>query len=138
VRPLPVPDETSAGYWEAARRHELHLARCSVCGLVDLPPGVVCSHCLSTTPDFTYAPMSGRGTVRSWTIMRDSFVPGFEADLPFVLVDVELEEQAGLRLIGRLLDGPDAPLSIGAAVHVAFEDLTPEVALPAFALDATG
>ena len=31
-------------------------------------------------------------------------------DLPFVLVDVELDEQAELRLIGRLLDGADAPL----------------------------
>ena len=44
--------------------------------------------------------------------MRQSFLPGFDDDLPFVLVDVELEEQADLRMIGRLLDGPDA-----AAAH---------------------
>ena len=36
--------------------------------------------------------------------MRQSFLQGF--DVPFVLVDVELVEQADLRLIGRLLDGP--------------------------------
>ena len=32
--------------------------------------------------------MSGRGVVRSWTVVRQSFLPGF--DVPFVLVDVEL------------------------------------------------
>ena len=37
--------------------------------------------------------------------MRQSFLPGF--DVPFVLVDVELLVQADLRLIGRLVDGPD-------------------------------
>jgi uncharacterized protein len=51
------------------------------------------------------------------------------------LVDVELDEQADLRTIGRLLDGPDAPLTVGARVVVAFEDLAPGVAVPAFALE---
>lgn len=68
--------------------------------------------------------------------MRQSFLPGFE--VPFVLVDVELDEQPELRLIGRLLDGEDPGLHIGARVHVAFESLAPSVAesvsVPAFAL----
>ena len=41
--------------------------------------------------------------------MRQSFLPGF--DVPFVLVDVELPAQEDLRLIGRLVDGPDAALA---------------------------
>ena len=41
-----------------------------------------------------FAPVSGRGTVRSWTVVRESFLPGFDDDLPFVLVDVELNEEA--------------------------------------------
>jgi uncharacterized protein len=67
--------------------------------------------------------------------MRQSFLPGFDADVPFVLVDVELDEQPDLRLIGRLTDGPDAPLRIGSRVSVAFEDLSPGISIPAFALD---
>jgi hypothetical protein len=67
--------------------------------------------------------------------MRQSALPGFEADLPFVLVDVELLEQPELRLIGRLLDGPDAPLHLGAPVSVAFEDLDEGVSVPAFTLE---
>jgi len=38
-------------------------------------------------------------------------------------------------MIGRLLDGPDVPLRIGDRVTVAFEDLAPGIAVPAFALD---
>lgn len=68
--------------------------------------------------------------------MHQSFLPGFEDDLPFVLVDVELIEQADVRMIGRLLDGPEAALRIGAPVRVAFEDLAEGVAVPAFRLEA--
>ncbi len=65
--------------------------------------------------------------------MRQSFLPGF--DVPFVLVDVELSAQSDLRLIGRLVDGPDAPLRLGAPVRLVFEDVAPDVAVPAFALE---
>jgi uncharacterized protein len=134
TRPVPVPDERSQPYWDAAARHELAVARCSVCDAYSIPPDVVCQHCHSTEPDFVYAPVSGRGIVRSWTVMHQSFVPGFDDLIPFVLVDVELEEQPDLRTIGRLLDGPDAPLEIGVPVVVAFEDLAPGVSVPAFEL----
>jgi uncharacterized OB-fold protein len=132
MRPVPVPDAASAGYWEAAARHELAVARCSRCTSLTLPPDIACPHCHSDEPEFTWVRVSGAGTVRSWTVMRQSFLPGF--DVPFVLVDVELAEQAELRLIGRLLDGPEALLAAGAAVVVGFEDLAPGVAVPAFCL----
>ncbi len=64
--------------------------------------------------------------------MRQSFLPGF--DVPFVLVDVELSAQEDVRLIGRLVDGPGAPLRQGTSVLLVFEDLTPGVSVPAFAL----
>jgi uncharacterized OB-fold protein len=98
------------------------------------PPDAVCPHCGSADPGFAFTPVDGSGSIRSWTVMRQSFLPGF--DVPFVLVDVELAAQAGLRLIGRLLDGPEAALRVGDAVRLAFEDLAPGVAVPAFALEA--
>ncbi|OBF66383.1 hypothetical protein A5753_06615 [Mycobacterium sp. 852002-51971_SCH5477799-a] len=133
-RPLPVPDESSAPYWSSAAQHVLTVARCARCGQLSAPPDVVCPHCHTTEPRFEFTPVSGRGTVRSWTVVRQAFLPGFDDDLPFVLVDVELVEQADLRLIGRLLDGVDAPLRINAPVVVGFEDLAPGVAVPAFEL----
>jgi hypothetical protein len=70
--------------------------------------------------------------------MRQSFLPGFDDDVPFVLVDVELSDPAGVRLIGRLLDGADADLRAGAPVRLAFEDLGHGVSVPAFVLDEPG
>jgi uncharacterized OB-fold protein len=69
------------------------------------------------------------GAVRSWTVVRQAFLPGFDALVPFVLVDVELDAQPELRLIGRLLDGPDAALAVGTRVALRFD---PE---PAFELE---
>jgi len=134
TRPVPVPDERSREFWAAAAAHSLVLARCARCAQISHPPDIVCPHCGSTDPAFDFTPVDGSGSVRSWTVMRQSFLPGF--DVPFVLVDVELSAQAGLRLIGRLVDGPDAPLRLGAPVRLAFEDVAPGVAVPAFALEA--
>lgn len=68
-------------------------------------------------------------------MVRQSFLPGFEDDLPFVLVDVELADQSDLRMVGRLLDGVESPLRLGAIVSVAFEDVAPDTAIPAFRLE---
>ena len=135
TRPVPVPDETSAPFWAATARHELALARCSRCEAYVHPPDVVCPHCGSADPDFRFSQVSGGGTIRSWTVMRQSFLPGF--DVPFVLVDVELDVQPELRLIGRLCRGETPGLRLGARVRVAFEDLAPDIAIPAFALEGT-
>jgi uncharacterized protein len=133
-RPVPVPDDSSAAFWSAAAEHVLTVARCARCDRLAMPPDVVCPHCRSSDPGFRFTPVSGRGTVRSWTVVRQALLPGFDGDLPFVLVDVELVEQADLRLIGRLLDGVDTVLHVGDSVVVGFEDLAPGVAVPAFEL----
>lgn len=133
-RPQPVPDERSRPFWVAASEHRLVLARCTRCAKVSHPPDAVCPHCGSTEPAFEFTPVDGSGSVRSWTIVRRSFLPGF--DVPFVLVDVELSAQADLRLIGRLVDGPGAQLHLGAPVRLTFEDLAPGVSVPAFALES--
>ena len=100
------------------------------------PPDSVCPYCGSTQPEFVFTPVSGRGVVKSWTVVRRSFLPGF--DLPFVLVDVELVEQDDLRLIGRLLLGAELSPRVGDAVTLAFEDVAPGFAVPGFALEVGG
>lgn len=134
TRPLPAPDATSLPYWVAATEHRLAIAQCSRCNRFVHPPDIVCPECGSTDPGFEFVPVGGHGFVRSWTIVRRSFLPGFTDLLPFTLVDVELVEQPELRLVGRLVGGDLTDLRIGAPVVVAFEDLTPEVSIPAFEL----
>ena len=134
-RPVPVPDALSSDFWAAASAHRLAIARCARCTQLSHPPDTVCPHCGSTDPAFVFEDVDGAGIIRSWTVMRQSFLPGF--DVPFVLVDVELFAESDLRLIGRLVDGPDVPLRLGAPVRLAFEDIAPGIALPAFKLEVS-
>jgi uncharacterized OB-fold protein len=134
VKPVPVPDALSAPYWEAANRGVLALPRCSVCSQFTLPASALCPRCGSTAPEWTTEPVRGDGRVRSWTVVRDAFLPGFAPDVPYVIVDVELDVQADLRLLGRLTDGVDAPLHVGNRVTVTFDRLDDEFAVPAFTL----
>jgi uncharacterized OB-fold protein len=79
-------------------------------------------------------PVSGDAAICSWTVVRQALLPGFETDLPYVIVDVELLEQPDLRMTGRLVDGVGASIVHGARVHVVFEDVAEGVSVPAFAL----
>ena len=129
-RPLPVPDAASAPYWASCAEHILTLPRCSRCQTLAYPPDISCPHCHTFEPDFKFERVTGQGKVRTWTVMRHAFLAGFE--VPYMLVDVQLDDQPEVRLIGRLLDGPDTPLRIGDAMTLAFEDLAPGVSVPAF------
>jgi uncharacterized protein len=129
-KPVPVPDEGSRGFWEAAAAHVLAIQRCGNCGWYSYPPAVLCSQCLSPERVFTFEPVSGRAKIKTWTTMRDAFLPGFRPDVPYVVVEVELEEQAGLRMIVQLVDATAADLVIGAPVEVVFDDVAEGIAVP--------
>jgi uncharacterized OB-fold protein len=68
-------------------------------------------------------------------MVRQSFLPGFDAMVPYLLVDVELDEQPGLRLVARLLGEVPSDLHIGNRVRTTFEEIAPGVAVPAFEFD---
>lgn len=134
MKPIPVPDQHSAVYWHAAADSILALPRCGSCGRFTFPPDGVCATCFSPLPPEAFEAVSGDGLVRTWTVMRDAFLPGFRDDVPWTLVDVELLVQPGLRMIGRLVDGVDAEIRLGDSVHVVFDEIASGVRVPAFAL----
>lgn len=67
-------------------------------------------------------PVSGKGRVLSWVVTHQPFLPAFADRLPYVVLVVELVEQAGLLMYGNLRP-EDAPVAIGLAVHAVFEDV---------------
>jgi uncharacterized protein len=136
AKPLPVSDDWSAGYWEAAARGELALPRCSSCTHFTMPPTMVCPTCGTTDPRFIYEVVARGGAIRSWTVVRDAFLPGFQDDVPYMLIDVELDAEPELRMIGRLVDGAAATLRIGDRVTVVFDTVADGVAVPSFTLVA--
>ncbi len=132
AKPIPVPDERSAPFWSAARRHRLAIQRCQSCRAYAHPPEIVCPRCQHV--EFAFEEVSGRGRVKAWTIMRQPFAPGFGEEVPFVNAIVELEEQPWLNIMATLVDGADARIAYDDPVQVVFEDVTPEVTLPKFRL----
>ena len=126
-RPLPVRDAVNAAYWDGAREHRLMLLRCTDCEFWIHPPRPTCPHCQSEQVEATQA--SGKGVIYSFSIMHRAGNPGFDEQVPFAVVVVELAEQAGLITIGNMPDCPMEEIEIGMAVQVTYEDLG-EVTLP--------
>ncbi len=128
ARPLPQPDDATAPYWDAARRHELRVQRCGSCGRLRFPPQPMCDHCRSL--DASWERMSGRGTVFSFVIAHLPVLPAFQAKAPFAIVLVELAEDPRLRVVGNLLDCPLDQIAIGMPVEVTFEQVDETTTLP--------
>jgi len=127
--PIPVPTPETRPFWEAARRHELHLQRCRSCGQHVFYPRAACPHCLSAELEWRRA--SGRGTLHTFTVVyrgqRD-----FPLGAPYVIAVVALAE--GPRLMTNLVgvEADPARITIGMPVEVVFEDVSAEIALPRF------
>ena len=77
---------------------------------------------------------SGRASLFTFTIVHRTPHPGFQADAPFVVALVKLEE--GPLMATNIVDLPEPPgpedLRIGMALKVAFDDVTDRVTLPKF------
>ncbi len=127
MRILPLPDEATEFYWQAASRRELAVQRCRACRTFVHPPRSECVKCASK--DFAPERVSGRGTVYSFTISHHA-AGGVKT--PFALVLVELVEQPGLRILANLLDCPHEQVRCGMPVEVAFEEVEGGVTLPQF------
>lgn len=130
-KPIPVPDELSEGFWSAASEHRLSVQQCESCGWLAYPPNIACINCLVDPPRFGWHDVSGAGRLKTWTVVRDAFLPGFADAVPYVIADVELVEQPGLRILARLEGVDHDELARELAVEVAFTDLSSE-ALPYF------
>jgi uncharacterized protein len=128
AKPLPQIAPDMAPFFDAARRHELVIQRCTGCGTLRFPARPICSRCLGR--EASWVPVSGCGSVFSYTVMHQASHPGFAAEVPYAVVVIELDE--GVRLLSNLVDCPLPDVRIGLPVEVVFDDVTPEVTLPKF------
>ena len=131
-KPLPAPDELSQPFWEAAKQHRLVIQRCQDCGYFNHPPRPACDACQSQQLQFE--PVSGRGTIYSFTVMHQPNIAGFEDQIPYVNIFVELEEQPLLFMVSNLSGSEKDKVRIGGRVEVHFEDVNDEITLPQFRL----
>lgn len=76
--------------------------------------------------------VSGRGTIYSFTVMHQPNVAGFEEEIPYINILVELEEQPLLFLVSNLPVSELDKIRISKQVEVYFDEVDPDTTLPQF------
>jgi uncharacterized OB-fold protein len=127
VRPLPLMTPENEFFWRSGSDGRLRFKRCRTCGRYQHPPRPRCDACLGD--DIYVDPVSGRGTLATYTVNHQAWLPDFPP--PYLIAIVELEEQSGLRLTTNIVKCDEADLSIGMPLRVVFE-LCEDVYLPLF------
>ncbi len=128
-RMLPPITDANRAFWTGGAQGELLIQRCRSCGVWVLPPTDRCHAC---DGELRAEPVSGRGTVFTFTINRHPYNPA--VPLPYVIALVELEEQAGLRVMTNIVGCDPEAVAIDMPVRVRFEDRG-EVFVPVFEPD---
>ncbi|WP_407688122.1 Zn-ribbon domain-containing OB-fold protein [Mycobacterium sp. HUMS_1102779] len=95
---------------------ELLIEHCDACAHWVHPPGGECRDCGAT---LVARPVSGRGTVFTYTVNHHPYNP--EIPTPYVIAIVELAEQSGLRVASNIVGCE--PGSVACGMNV---DLRPE------------
>lgn len=118
---LPPDDlpEFHRPFWDGLKAHELRLQKCEACGTLRYSPAEICPRCGEAACAWT--PVSGRGTVYAYTVIHRGPTPAHQAEAPYVIAHVELEE--GPRVISNLVGCPPGEVRIGMPVEVVFEDV---------------
>jgi uncharacterized protein len=127
--PLPAITPETEAFWTGGADGCLHITACDDCDHRIHPPQVVCPNCLSRS--VTARPASGKGTVATFTINRQPWMPGLA--VPYAVGIVELDDQPGVRITARILADDVSSVRIGAPVAVEFEQ-NEDVFIPVFRL----
>lgn len=115
AKPLPQIDGVNAEYWQAAREGRLLVQECPQCGHRQWYPRALCTRCAAEP---AWLETAGRGTIHTFTVIRQQGVPAFRAELPYAVVMVDLEE--GPRVFGAMPGVDVDVVEIGMPVEVYF------------------
>lgn len=106
-------DAVAAPYWEAAARGELQIPNCRSCDAPFWYPRAACPRCLSTAIDWVAA--SGSGTIYASSVHHRGPTGEFQAEAPYVVALVDLDE--GVRLLTNIVRVDPADVAIGQRVQ---------------------
>ena len=117
----PVPDEFSKPFWDACNEHRLVMQTCTACNMIHFPPQPSCDNCGSAS-NMEWRQVSGRGKIYDYGVMYDSRIRVLQADQPFNIALIELEEDPAILMYSHLPSVPVDEVPVGANVKVTFEE----------------
>jgi uncharacterized OB-fold protein len=134
-KPIPHPTPETQDFWDGAKEGNLRLQRCKDCSDVYFPPRPFCPKCSSRNVESFTA--SGKGRLYSYVINHRP-APGFEADAPYAIAVVELDE--GPRMMTSITGVEQTPeaLPLDMPLQVNFEQVSEAICLPKFKPAAGG
>lgn len=127
-RPLPQITSLTEPFWEATKRHELLIQKCSHCGAYRFSPREACPNCIST--DYEWSKVSGEGTVYSYTVMHGGLPAAWRDHAPYVIALVDLKE--GARVMSHIVGCSPDDVKVGMPVKLTWEDVSEVVSLYKF------
>ena len=120
----PVPDELSKPFWDACNERRLVVQNCTACNRMQYPPEQVCSEC-GSKDNLEWREVSGRGKIHGYCVMHDSRIRLLQADQPFNIAVIELDEDPAIKFLSHLPGMPVDEVPIGASVQVDFQEVAP-------------
>lgn len=111
----PMPDRDSQPYWDALARGEFRLQRCSDCKALRWPARALCNRCRSF--EQAWEEVDANARIVSWVRTHQVFAPALRDAVPYRVVQVALDAQSDLLLIGGWLSSH----SPRAGEHVGME-----------------
>ena len=121
MKPQPRITPDNEPFYKALREGRFVLPTCLDCGKPHLPPGPVCPFCFGERLEWRAA--SGRGRISSWTVVHKAWFPAFAEDIPYNVVQVELDE--GPRLTTNVVNISNENLKIGLPVEIVLGEPLP-------------
>ena len=128
--PIPKPTPDDAPFWAACQQRRLVIRHCDGCGHYFHPPMPCCPRCGSVS--VSWKPVSGRGTVFTWTVGHHPVHPALKGHPPYNVSVVLLDDADDVRLVSNVVDVAPDELRIGLPVTVCFEDAGDGTLLPRF------
>src|SRR4026208_1616256 len=128
TRPIPVPNEWTKPFWDAAKRGVLALQRCQICKHFQHPPYATCVSCMAT--DLAFEPVSGQAAIYAYTIMYHAGDKRFASAIPYASIIVELDDAPGALLAANLLEAPYTEAKVGRRGAGGFERREGDVKRP--------
>jgi uncharacterized OB-fold protein len=132
AKPVPLRTGDNAPFLDGLMQSRVLLPRCGRCSRFHYPAARFCPHCLSE--ERVWTAVTGRGRIYSFIIVHQVYQAAFEADVPYNVAVVELDE--GPRLTTNIVGCANHEIRVGMRVEPEFVRLSEDATLLKFRLTA--